>query len=73
MDHWSKHVKIRTEAWLDRLHRENYNSLEQQNRVNYLKMLHLMLECEHLVPPFHACPPSNTLPLLDKHKYRTIC
>ena len=73
MHEWSKHVKIRAEAWLDRLRRENYNSLEQQNRVNYLKLLHLMLECQHLVAPFHACPSSQTLPLLDKQTYQSIC
>ena len=52
----SKHVKIRVNAWLDRLEKEQFCRMEKQNRNNYLKLMHLMLECEFMTHPFGNFP-----------------
>jgi hypothetical protein len=49
-----------------------FNSVWRTNKLNYLKLLNLMCQCEHLVHPFTSFPREGGLPFLQKHEIDRI-
>jgi GTP:adenosylcobinamide-phosphate guanylyltransferase len=68
----SKHVRIRIEAWLEKLCLTTSNPLWKRNRNNYIKLINLLCECEVVVDPFLSLPPDGDLVKLSKHKINSI-
>ena len=64
--HGSKHQQIRINSWIQKLETITSNMLWRKNRNNYMRLLYLMLEYDHVLAPFtHMVP--NEIPTLQKH------
>lgn len=65
-------MRIKLESWMEVLQRNEFNSVWKENKLNYLKLLSLMCQCEYLLPPFTAFPKQDALSLLQRHEIDRI-